>query len=116
MKEKSLSAENNLLNLATACATQDAFAFTKDDITKIEYQKIGIGQPINLFKRGYSFNIYLNDEKVLTYKPCVARSFAIGKGFGFGYYKSAEKALLAQLEDFKRTIGSNLPVKKRGLF
>ena len=58
------------------------------------------------------FAIRLNDETVMTYKPCIARTADSGAGFGFGYQKSAEKKLVYQLEEFKRLIGSDLPIVK----
>jgi hypothetical protein len=65
-----------------------------------------------LFSIAYSFNIRLNDERVMTYKPCITRAAFIGHGFGFGYYRSAEKKLIAELEALKRIIGSDLPITK----
>lgn len=90
----------------------DTLFFTKDDITKIEYAKSGMGSFAGLFKKAYSFNIRLNDERVMTYKPAITRSAHLGSGFMFGYQKSAEKKLKKELELFKALIGSDLPIVK----
>jgi hypothetical protein len=108
-----VSAKDMVKSKAMA-ALPDFNAFTKDDITKIEYAKVGIGDPLGLFTIAYSFNIRLNDEYTLTYKPGITRAAFIGHGFGFGYYRSAEKKLLRELENFKRIIGSDLPIVKKG--
>ena len=90
----------------------DCHFFDKNDITKIEYAKNHMGSFDGLFHKIYSFAIRLNDESVMTYKPCVTRTSAPGTGFGFGYQKSAEKKLIKQLEEFKQAIGSDLPIVK----
>lgn len=87
-------------------------AFDKNDITKIEYAKEGIGNFNGLFQKVYSFAIRLNDESVITYKPCITRVTTYGGGFGIGYYHSAKKRLIETLEDFKQIIGSDLPIVK----
>ncbi len=86
--------------------------FDKEDITKIEYAKMGIGDPLGLFSVAYTFTIRLNDENVMTYKPCITRAAFIGHGFGFGYRRSAEKKLIKVLNEFKRIVGSDLPIVK----
>ena len=86
--------------------------FTKEDITKIEYAPNDSGSFIGLFHKAYSYTIRLNDEKVMTYRPCITRSSVLGKGFGFGYRKRAEKQLMAELILFKTLIGSDLPITR----
>ena len=93
-------------------ALLDFNVFDRNDITKIEYSRAGSGDPLGLFSIAYSFNIRLNDERVMTYKPCITRAAFVGHGFGFGYYRSAEKKLIAELEALKRIIGSDLPITK----
>lgn len=90
----------------------DCFYFDKNDITCIEYAKIGIGDFNGLFRKVYSFAIRLNDEKVMTYKPTITRALSFGGGFLFGYGRSAEKRLLRTLDEFKKQIGSDLPIVK----
>ena len=90
----------------------DCHFFDKNDITKIEYAKNNSGAFADTFHKVYSFAIRLNDESIMTYKPCVTRTAAVGSGFLFGFQKSAEKKLLEQLEDFKQAIGSDLPIVK----
>lgn len=96
----------------TEAAETDCHFFDKNDITKIEYAKNNAGSFDGLFHKVYSFAIRLNDESVMTYKPCVTRTASVGAGFMFGYQKSAEKKLLEQLELFKEVIGSDLPIVK----
>ena len=95
-------------------ATDDSKAscFDKNDITKIEYAKAGSGKFDGLFHKIYCFAIRLNDETVMTFKPSVTSTVESGAGFMFGYQKSAEKKLAYQLEEFKRLIGSDLPIVK----
>ena len=90
----------------------DCHFFDKNDITKIEYAKNKMGSFDGLFHKIYSFAIRLNDETVMTYKPCVTRTATAGAGFAFGYQKSAEKKLIKELEEFKQAIGSDLPIVK----
>lgn len=86
--------------------------FDKNDITKIEYARTGIGDPLGLFSIAYSYNIRLNDEKVMTFKPCITRAATLGRGFIFGYKRSSEKQLMKIFAEFKRVTGSDLPVVK----
>lgn len=111
---KSDVSAKSMVESKIAASLLDLNVFTKDDITKIEYAKAGIGDPLGLFSIAYSFNIRLNDEFVLTYKPCITRAAFIGRGFGFGYYRSAQKKLVRELENFKRIIGSDLPIVRVG--
>lgn len=91
------------------------FGFTKDDITCIEYRLTG-GDFNGLFRKIYSFEIRLNNEKTVTYKPAVVISAVEGGGFAFGYRHFAEKHAVEYLLDFKKRIGSNLPIKKVSRF
>ena len=107
-----ITAREMLKSIKKAQRDTECFAFTKDDITKIEYAKMGSGDFNGLFQKVYSFAIRLNDEKLITYKPCVTRMVSYGGGFGFGYQKNAEKRLLRILDDFQKAIGSNFEVVK----
>ena len=86
--------------------------FTKEDITKIEFCCSGIGDPLGVFTVAYSFNIRLNDESVMTYKPCVTRCAVLGTAFPGFWKRSAVKKMYKELENFKKMIGSDLPVVK----
>ncbi|MBR2715125.1 MAG: hypothetical protein IKB73_02830 [Ruminococcus sp.] len=86
--------------------------FDKNDITKIEYAKVGMSSPLGLFAQAYSFAIRLNDEAVITYKPCITRIAMVGRGFIFGYQRNAEAKLVDQLNYIKKKIGSDLPIVK----
>lgn len=95
-------------------AKQDTWCccFDKNDITKLEYYQDGGSEVLNLTSQAFSFGIRLNDESVMTYKPCITRMAVIGKGLFFGYKKSAEKEIIKQLQFFKEQIGSDLPIIK----
>jgi hypothetical protein len=106
-----VAAERMVKSLEKAENTQ-CCCFDKDDITKIEYAQIGSGNNLGLFKQAYSYAIRLNDESIMTYKPCVTRTAVLGSGFLFGYKKSAEKKVIEMLNEFKKQIGSDLPIVK----
>ena len=84
--------------------------FTKDDITKIEFAYNDRGDFLGFFNKAYSYTIRLNDEKVMTYRPAITRAAALGKGFFLGYRKNADKVMVENLEEFRRAIGSTLPI------
>lgn len=107
-----ISAGDMLKSIEKSQRDTDCLCFDKNDITKIEYAKIGIGDFNGLFQKIYSFAIRLNDEKVMTYKPTVTRALSYGSGFLFGYERSAEKRLRKTLNEFKKQIGSELPIVK----
>lgn len=86
--------------------------FDKNDITKIEYYQDGASQPLSMTKYAFSYAIRLNDETIMTYKPCITRTAVLGRGFFLGYKKSSERALLKELNEFKRIIGTDLPIVK----
>lgn len=88
----------------------DSVCFDKDDITKLEFRPTGVGDTLTLFSTAYSYEIRLNDEKVLTYKPCIAKIAVVGQGLFTR--KSADKQLYKMLEVFRMCIGSDLPVTK----
>lgn len=100
------------LKSADKSINTECLAFDKDDITKIEYAKIGSGSFNGFFRQVFSYAIRLNDESVFTYKPCITRAVTYGGGFLFGYQKSAEKRLVGILNEFKKEIGSDLPIVK----
>ena len=110
-----INAKDMLKSLKKSAKT-DCLFFDRNDITKIEYAKVGMGTFGGLFSKAYSFVIRLNDEKELTYKPAVTKTAMVGHGFGFGYRRSAEKKLVDQLEYFKKKIGSDLPIVKVNKF
>ena len=89
----------------------DFYGFTKDDVTKLEFRQVGMGDPLGLFAIAYSFEIRLNDEKVVTYKPCITRTAVLGRGFlGFFCKKSARKQMHKMLETFKQVTGCTMPI------
>lgn len=85
--------------------------FSKDDITKLEYRTSSVGSSLGLFTTAHSFEVRFNDEKVLTYKPCITRMFFVGKGlFPHNQRKNAKQQCAAALEILKKAIGSDIPV------
>lgn len=106
-----ITAKDMIKSLKKAEKTQSLF-FTKDDVTKIEYAQNGMADMLTMTAKAFSYSIRLNDETEITYKPCVTRTAAVGKGFAFGYKKSAEKALMKELNEFKKITGCDLPVVK----
>lgn len=89
----------------------ECILFDKSDITRIEYAKTSSAQ-VGVLNQAVAFAIRFNDEKIITYKPCVTKTAYLGLGFIFGYEKSAEKQLLADLNELKKVIGSDLPIVK----
>ena len=90
----------------------DCHYFDKNDVTKIEYAFSGSGSYVGLFRKAYSFVIRLNDETVMTYKPCLTKTAVLTKFMLFGYKKEAERQLMIQLLAFTMAIGTDLtPVR-----
>lgn len=101
----------SMVNSLKKAERVDTYGFTKDDITKLEFRQVGMGDPLGLFAIAYSFEIRLNDEKVVTYKPCITRTAVLGRGFlGFFCKKSARKQMIKMLEAFKQVTGCTLPI------
>lgn len=90
----------------------DSYMFDKNDITKIQYRRKSMGDPLGLFSVAYSYDIILNDEKEFSYKPCLTRTAMIGRGLPFMKGWSADKKIKKELELFKSLINSDLPIKK----
>ena len=86
--------------------------FTKDDITKIEYAYNDNGDFLGLFHKAYAYTVRLNDEKVMTFRPAISRTAAVGAGFALGYRKKADQVVIENLEAFRRAIGSTLPITR----
>ncbi len=86
--------------------------FDKNDITKIAYRRKRLGDIRGLFSAAYTYDIILNDETVFTYKPCVTRYAVIGRGLPYLWFLSADKQVKKALEQFKETIGSDLPIER----
>lgn len=88
----------------------DCFFFDKEDITKLEYRPAGSGSGLTMFSAAFAYEIRLNDEKVLTYKPCIAKMAVVGTGLF--KRKSADKNMYLFLNLFRKRIGSDLPIVK----
>lgn len=85
--------------------------FSKDDVTRLEYRTTFVGESLGLFSSAYSFEIRLNGEKVITYKPCITKAAFIGKGlFPHSQKKKAKEQCRGLLVLLKETIGADLPV------
>lgn len=85
--------------------------FSKEDITKLEYRTTFIGNSTGLFSTAYSFEVRFNDEKEMTYKPCIARMTFVGTGlFPHTQKKKAKQMCAGALTLLKVRIGSDIPV------
>lgn len=84
--------------------------FSARDVSKLEFCQVGMKDVTGLFSAVLTYDVRLNDEKVMTYKPCIARFFVRGKGIRQTH--SAEKEMRRLLEVFKTKVGVNLPITK----
>ena len=84
------------------------YVFGKEDVTKLEYRVID--EDRNMFSGIYTFEIRLNDEKNMTFKPCLAKFFVGVRGFGLKH--KADKEMRRLLEVFKSQVGVDLPITK----
>lgn len=86
--------------------------FNKDHIAKLEFCYAGNYYASTEFGQDvYAFQIRLNDEKEITYKPCVLRFAIATKGFTGGIRKQkAKEKCVEMLNELKNAIGSDLPV------
>ena len=107
-----VSAKDMLKTLNKADDVQ-SLPFDKNDITRIEFARVGIGDTLGLFKTVFSYEVRLNDQSIMTYKPCITRTAMIGQHFfPFLHKKSADKHMMEFLNSFKTIIGSDLPIVK----
>ena len=105
-----LSAGESLRNIKKAEKVGDVW-FSKEDVTRMEYATTFVGNVMNLFSTAYTFEIRLNDEKNITYKPCIARMTFVGKGlFPHNQKKNAVEKCREMLMMLKDAIGSDVPV------
>ena len=87
--------------------------FDKSDVTKLEYRTTFVGESLGFFSSAYSFEIRLNDEKVLTYKPCITKAFFVGTGlFPHSQKKKAKLQCAAVLGILKSTLGIDAEVRE----
>jgi hypothetical protein len=86
--------------------------FCKDDVTRLEYRVTsGFGESTGLFSSVFEFDVRLNDEKNVTYKPCITKMYFMGKGlFPHSQKKKAKLQCAKELEVLKNLIGSELTV------
>lgn len=87
--------------------------FSAEDITRMEYRTTFVGESLGLFATAFSFEIRLNDEKVITYKPCISRAAFVGKGlFPHSQKKKAKEQCRGMLLLLKETIGADVAVSE----
>ncbi len=110
---RDLNTEDTLLTIE-AGSISDSYMFNKNDITKLEYRRCSAPASAGFLTDVYSasFDVFLNDESVITYKPCVARVGVVVEANMFTAGSKLEKKLLAILDEFKDAIGTELPIKK----
>jgi len=94
----------------------DGMMFTKDDITRIEFRRDKFPSSAGLFKYVASYDIRLNDESVMTAKPCITRIAIVTTATMFNAGSALDKKMTEILNDFKKVIGSDLPVVKVNKF
>ncbi len=90
----------------------DGMMFTKDDITRIEFRRDSLPSSAGLFKYCASYDIRLNDESVMTAKPCITRMAIVTTATMFNAGSALDKKMIEILNDFKAVIGSDLPIVK----
>lgn len=107
----SFSVQKKINNLTESMITGDVW-FSKDDISRIEFRITDtFGESAGAFSTIYEFDVRFNDEKNITYKPCITKMYFEGKGFlPSAHKKEAKLECIRQLELFKSIIGSNLPI------
>lgn len=111
----SIDSSKNQLKDITRNLNDAVGPFNKSDISKLEFTIEKWGNNSSMFQVIYSYFVRLNDEKVITYKPCIAKGAALG-GFQLGSKKRARKEIIASLERFKATLGLDLPIVERKKF
>jgi hypothetical protein len=86
--------------------------FNKGDITRLEYRYAGsYGVSDGLFDDVYAFEVRLNDEKEVSFKPSILRMAFPANGFTGGIRKKKAKEMcVSKLEELKRFIESDLPI------
>lgn len=103
------SAKQHLKSFDNILTYDKNHMFSAKDVSRIEYCQVG-KESSGLFSTVVIYDIRLNDEKVMTYKPCIGRFYVVGKGIS--QVKSAEKELLRLINVFKSKVGVNLPITK----
>ena len=83
--------------------------FSAGDVSMLQY-RVSNRFISTVFTSFYTYDIRLNDEKAITYKPCIARF--IVKGTGLFPTHSANKKMLAFLKVFQEKVGVNIPITK----
>ena len=104
-----VSTKSKIKNLNTSSDVGEVW-FSKDDITKLEYRITdGFGTSVGFFSTIYEFDVRFNDEKNITYKPCITKMYFKGSGlFPHSQKKKAKLQCAQELEMLKKLIGSEL--------
>ena len=83
--------------------------FSRDDISMLQYRRKD-SNIVGLFTTIYTYEIRLNDEKNMTFKPCIAKIFVVGRGLFVG--RNASRKMRRYMEEFRAAIGSDLEITK----
>lgn len=84
-------------------------AFSKDDISRLDFYIDKLVNQIDMFHSLFDVYIRINDEKEITYKPCILKTVVSG-GFLIGNRKRAKKELIERLENMKEILGLNVEI------
>jgi hypothetical protein len=104
-----ITAKNYRKDIQRFSAFDDRHVFGKEDVTRLEY-RLEHENPTGLFSGIYTFEIRLNDEKDMTFRPCITR--CIIASTGLLDKRKAMKEMLRKMEVFQRRVGVNLPITK----
>lgn len=112
IKEATLYGDLNIDDMIDSLKNMDDVCpvwFSKDDITQLEY-RMGIRETSGVFSSVFSFDIRLNDEKQLSFKPCIARAIFKGTSILGSEKKKAREECIAALQQFNAALGANFPI------
>ena len=87
--------------------------FTRDDVTKLEYKRVEC-QILTLFAAVAAYDIRLNDEREMTYRPCIVRVYIHSYGIFAGL--ACDRKMRRQMKLFREQTGITLPARKVNRF
>ena len=80
--------------------------FTKDDVTKLEYRKV-TSRLLTPFAAVVTYDIRLNDEREMTFRPCIVRVYIHSYGLFAGV--ACKRKMRRQMEVFRERTGITIP-------
>lgn len=99
------SAKHNIKNIDKSITMDPRYVFTADDISRIEFRK---AECVNFTASSvlYRYEIRVNDEKEMTFKPCILACYVPVNFFLFSGMRSKKK-IRGMLERFCEQIHCN---------